>query len=198
VGHTVPEPMPACLCANSPTPKSTWKQNYADEMEQADSYLVLSCGQGIHTVIDATGKAARCTPAATPFSGARPSMIPTSPSSAHYAASAWWSSPAACAPLTLCSKQLLNGPCGGAENGKCEVDAERDCGWVLIYERLKKLGRMDSSGCLSGAQKPRPLEPSPLHHGGFRAGHLSLPGRLHHHQQPGLNSPANSGQPGVV
>ena len=43
--------------------------------------------------------------------------------------------------MTLCAKSLLNGPCGGAENGKCEVDSERDCGWILIYERLKKLGR---------------------------------------------------------
>ena len=42
--------------------------------------------------------------------------------------------------MTLCAKSLLNGPCGGAENGKCEVDPDRDCGWVLIYERLKKLG----------------------------------------------------------
>lgn len=39
--------------------------------------------------------------------------------------------------MTLCSKMLLNGPCGGAKNGKCEVDREKDCGWHLIYERLK-------------------------------------------------------------
>jgi len=45
--------------------------------------------------------------------------------------------------LTLCSKGLLNGPCGGAENGMCEVDTKRECGWVLIYERLKKLGRLE-------------------------------------------------------
>jgi hypothetical protein len=46
-------------------------------------------------------------------------------------------------PVTLCSKGLLNGPCGGAKNGKCEVDPNRDCGWQLIYERLKKIDSLD-------------------------------------------------------
>lgn len=41
-------------------------------------------------------------------------------------------------PVTRCSKGLLNGPCGGFVNGKCEVDCEKDCAWVLIYEKLKK------------------------------------------------------------
>ena len=44
-------------------------------------------------------------------------------------------------PITLCAKSLLNGPCGGAKDGKCEVDPERDCGWHRIFERLKELGR---------------------------------------------------------
>jgi hypothetical protein len=42
-------------------------------------------------------------------------------------------------PLTVCSKGLLNGPCGGAKNGKCEVSPEMDCGWELIYKRLSNL-----------------------------------------------------------
>ena len=46
-------------------------------------------------------------------------------------------------PVTMCSKSLMNGPCGGHEKGKCEVERTRDCGWVLIYERLKKLGKLD-------------------------------------------------------
>ena len=45
-------------------------------------------------------------------------------------------------PVTLCPKGLVNGPCGGVKNKKCEVDAQLDCVWVLIYERLKKLGRL--------------------------------------------------------
>jgi hypothetical protein len=42
-------------------------------------------------------------------------------------------------PITACAKGLLNGPCGGAKDGKCEVDPEMDCGWELIYKRLKLL-----------------------------------------------------------
>jgi ferredoxin len=46
-------------------------------------------------------------------------------------------------PLTACHKGLLNGPCGGTNNGKCEVDREKDCAWTLIYQRLKDQGRLD-------------------------------------------------------
>jgi len=46
-------------------------------------------------------------------------------------------------PLTACHKGLLNGPCGGTNNGKCEVDKEKDCGWTLIYQRLEEQGRLD-------------------------------------------------------
>lgn len=46
-------------------------------------------------------------------------------------------------PVTKCAKSLLNGPCGGARNGKCEVDAQNDCAWILIYERLKTLKQLD-------------------------------------------------------
>jgi ferredoxin len=46
-------------------------------------------------------------------------------------------------PISRCSKSLLNGPCGGSQNGKCEINKDIDCGWHLIYERLKNLGRLD-------------------------------------------------------
>lgn len=46
-------------------------------------------------------------------------------------------------PVTKCAKSLLNGPCGGSENGKCEVDANRDCAWILIYNRMAALNELD-------------------------------------------------------
>ena len=46
-------------------------------------------------------------------------------------------------PIARCSKQLLNGPCGGSTNGKCEVDPDIDCAWQLIWDRLKALGLED-------------------------------------------------------
>jgi hypothetical protein len=47
-------------------------------------------------------------------------------------------------PHTRCSKSLLNGACGGARNGKCELDPERDCAWELIFQRLEKQGKLDN------------------------------------------------------
>ncbi len=46
-------------------------------------------------------------------------------------------------PVTKCAKSLLNGPCGGAQDGKCEVDSERDCAWILIYNRMAALGELN-------------------------------------------------------
>lgn len=46
-------------------------------------------------------------------------------------------------PVTQCAKSLTNGPCGGAKDGKCEIDPSNDCAWQLIYRRLEKLGRLD-------------------------------------------------------
>jgi ferredoxin len=67
-------------------------------------------------------------------------------------------------PRTRCSKGLMNGPCGGSENGKCEVDPENlDCGWNLIYQRLKSLNRLDS---LMAIQPPQDWSKS--HDGGPR------------------------------
>ena len=47
-------------------------------------------------------------------------------------------------PVTRCSKKLLNGPCGGSQNGKCEVRTDLDCAWHHIIERLKLLGQLDN------------------------------------------------------
>jgi ferredoxin len=46
-------------------------------------------------------------------------------------------------PVARCAKRLLNGPCGGVNNGKCEINKELDCAWHLIVERLEALGRLD-------------------------------------------------------
>lgn len=46
-------------------------------------------------------------------------------------------------PITICPKGLVNGPCGGTNHGKCEVDKNKDCAWTLIYRRLEGQGRLD-------------------------------------------------------
>ncbi len=46
-------------------------------------------------------------------------------------------------PITKCAKSLINGPCGGQKNGKCEVNPENDCAWIAIYNRMVALGQED-------------------------------------------------------
>jgi len=46
-------------------------------------------------------------------------------------------------PVSRCAKRILNGPCGGSTNGKCEINKELDCAWQLIIDRLKALGKLD-------------------------------------------------------
>ncbi|MGB2911262.1 MAG: methylenetetrahydrofolate reductase C-terminal domain-containing protein [Anaerolineales bacterium] len=46
-------------------------------------------------------------------------------------------------PIARCSKTLLNGPCGGSEDGHCEIDPEIPCAWQLIYDRLSSLDKLD-------------------------------------------------------
>lgn len=52
-------------------------------------------------------------------------------------------------PIARCAKRLLNGPCGGSSNGKCEVGKDNMCAWQLIISRLEALGRMDEYEQLS-------------------------------------------------
>lgn len=46
-------------------------------------------------------------------------------------------------PIARCTKGLTSGACGGSRQGKCELSPERDCGWVLIYNQLKKQGKLE-------------------------------------------------------
>ena len=46
-------------------------------------------------------------------------------------------------PISRCAKRLLNGPCGGSTQGKCEISKDLDCAWQLIIDRLKELNRLD-------------------------------------------------------
>jgi len=112
------------------------------EVEAADSLLVLACGQGVHTVIDATDGGMVHPGCDTIFGG----ETVTDDLITEYCSlcgQCLVEFTGGLCPVTLCAKGLLNGPCGGATEGKCEVSKDRDCGWHLIYERLKAIGRLD-------------------------------------------------------
>ena len=58
-------------------------------------------------------------------------------------------------PMTKCAKSLVNGPCGGQKNGKCEVDPNNDCAWILIYKRLESLGLLHKMEATLDDHTPR-------------------------------------------
>ncbi len=66
-------------------------------------------------------------------------------------------------PVARCSKTLMNGPCGGTDNGKCEISQDVDCVWYLIVNRMKELGTLEK---LMEIRPPRDWSPGT--HGGPR------------------------------
>jgi len=119
---------------------------YADEIEAADVLLVFSCGVGVQTVAAKfPGKkvVAACDTYALPgYQGVTPLEH-----DCKQCGECFLNLTGGICPLTACSKSLVNGQCGGAKNGKCEVDPNMECGWERIYQRLKKIGRLDALKC---------------------------------------------------
>ena len=115
-------------------------------IEQADSVLVLSCGVGVQTVAQyLPGKKvyAACDTYRLPgFQGVTPLEH-----DCKQCGECYLNITGGICPLTACSKSLVNGQCGGAKNGKCEVDPDMDCGWERIYQKLKAVGRLDALKC---------------------------------------------------
>jgi hypothetical protein len=141
VGWCVPGPPGMSLCKLSNT-KKVLNEEYGDQIKEADSFLILACGQGVHTVLDATDGGVVYPGCDTIFGGETVSETSIIEYCSLCGDCIIQSTGGLC-PVTLCSKSLLNGPCGGAKQGKCEVDPEKDCGWQLIYDRLKAIDRLD-------------------------------------------------------
>lgn len=113
-----------------------------DKIKQADSILVLSCGVGVQAVSKVVNKVVH--PADDTVSlGGLQGLWPAEERCQACGNCALDYTGGIC-PIAFCAKGLLNGPCGGAAEGKCEVDSEKDCGWQLIYDRLRKLDRLEN------------------------------------------------------
>jgi ferredoxin len=105
----------------------------------ADAVLVLACGAGVQAVEKNLERPV--------FPGLNPVFVGTTERIGVYrefcavCGDCILAETGGICPVTRCAKGLVNGPCGGVVDGKCEVDGTRDCAWVLIYEKLKKTGR---------------------------------------------------------
>lgn len=114
----------------------------ADKVKDADIILSLGCGIGVQAIAEHFPDAWVVPGLNTTFLG-----IPVEQG-------VWDERCAACGdcilgitggicPIARCSKSLLNGPCGGSEDGHCEINVEVPCAWQLIYDRLSSKGKLD-------------------------------------------------------
>ena len=116
------------------------------KIAEADAVLVFSCGVGVQTiseVLEDKPVYACCDTIELPgFQGVTPLEYDCG-----QCGECFLNLTGGICPITACSKSLVNGQCGGAKNGKCEVDPNMECGWERIYQKLKKIGRLDAMKC---------------------------------------------------
>ena len=119
---------------------------HAAAIEAADTVLVFSCGVGVQTVseyLDNKRVCAACDTYALPgYQGVTPLEH-----DCKQCGECFLNLTGGICPLTACSKALVNGQCGGAKDGKCEVDPSMECGWERIQKRLAQIGRLDALKC---------------------------------------------------
>lgn len=112
-------------------------------IDEADAVLVLSCGVGVQTVselLEGKRVCAGCDTVRLPgFQGVTPLEYDCGQCGECYL-----NLTGGICPITACSKSLVNGQCGGAQNGRCEVDPDMECGWERITRRLEAVGRLDA------------------------------------------------------
>ncbi|MFP4055520.1 MAG: methylenetetrahydrofolate reductase C-terminal domain-containing protein [Candidatus Brocadiia bacterium] len=113
-----------------------------ESLRRADAVLSLGCGAGTNLLADTLESVPVLPGVDTSFLGAN-----AGPES-------WSEMCAACGecildltfgicPVARCAKTLLNGPCGGSSDGKCEVNPDTECAWAKIVERAQALGRLE-------------------------------------------------------
>jgi len=131
---------------------------YGQQIDQADVLLIMTCAFGVQTIARQLQK--MVIPALDTLFIGKENGIGQFDEICTQCGTCILGETGGICPVTSCHKGLVNGPCGGTNNGKCEIDSEKDCAWTLIYNRLKDLGRLDLMRTL---QKPRNHqgEPSP-------------------------------------
>ena len=117
------------------------------DLSGCDSVGVISCGLGVQFAAQVLeGKAVYTLADSVPQSGNAASEvgyhgISLEKEKCAGCSQCYLNSTGGICPVVNCAKGLLNGPCGGAKDGKCEVNPDLDCAWEKIYERIKKQGK---------------------------------------------------------
>jgi len=133
-------------------------REYRQQIDQAEVLLILTCAFGVQTIARQLGKAV--VPALNTVFIGKETGVGQFEEVCTQCGDCILGITGGICPVTSCHKGLVNGPCGGTNNGKCEIDQNKDCAWTLIYNRLKELNRLDEMRIY---QKPRnhQTEPTP-------------------------------------
>lgn len=139
------------------------QQNLAPELKDIDVILSMACGIGPQTIVEVFPDSKAFPTQNTFFMGSEKMEDATLSERCLGCGNCILDKTGGICPVARCAKSLLNGPCGGAKDGKCETNKEIDCAWQLIYDRLKSLGRLDE---LKTFMPPKDWSTS--YHGGLR------------------------------
>ena len=110
-------------------------------VDEAEAILVLACGAGVQSVSATTSKRT-IAGLDTKFLG-NIKRLGQFEQRCSLCGDCLLSKTGCICPVTLCPKGLLNGPCGGMENGQCEIDHESECVWKMIFDRLSDRGDVE-------------------------------------------------------
>jgi hypothetical protein len=152
-------------CCDSRLTRRELKQ-HAAELDETEAVLVLACGAGAQTVAGLTEIPAL--PGLNTIALARINSLSLAYEKCRLCGDCILADTGGICPVTLCPKGLMNGPCGGYRDGKCEVDPANDCAWVLIYQRLTQLGEAERLGEIhepkdwSRMRSPRTIDKRPV------------------------------------
>ena len=113
--------------------------------EGTKAVFVISCGLGIQTIADIVELPVFAACDSIHYTGHHGMALTKKACDA--CAQCYLNITGGICPVVDCSKSLLNGQCGGAKNGKCEVDPDMECGWERIMRRLAQVGRLDAIKC---------------------------------------------------
>jgi len=109
--------------------------------EGTENIFVISCGLGIQTVAEMADMPVFAASNSLNYTGHHGMALTKKACDA--CAQCYLNITGGICPIVDCSKSLINGQCGGAKNGKCEVDPNKDCAWEKIQQRLTKQGRLE-------------------------------------------------------
>ena len=113
-----------------------------DEVDKYDAVLSMACGVGVNFLADMYPKTIILPALNTSFMGVSEEQGVWSERCAGCGDCVLDKTGGLC-PVARCSKRLFNGPCGGSQNGKCEINPDIACVWQLIYDRLKGLNQLE-------------------------------------------------------